>query len=99
MSDIFGSDFISILDKDGNEFNLEHIMTIDYNNEMYMAFLPADMDEDDDDYGTILLKVVENKGEVEFPSIDDEDEERAVYDKYMQMLFEDEDIPEEFPEE
>jgi uncharacterized protein YrzB (UPF0473 family) len=99
MSDIFGSDFISILDEDGKEFNLEHIMTIDYNDEMYMAFLPADMDEDDEDYGTILLKVVENNGEVEFASIDSEEEERAVYDKYMQMLFEDDGVPEEFPEE
>ena len=85
MSDIFGSDFISILDKDGNEFNLEHIMTIDYNNEMYMAFLPADMDEDDDDYGTILLKVVENKGEVEFASIDDEDDD-LFYDDEAKFL-------------
>ena len=98
MSDIFGSDFISILDDEGNEFKLEHIMTIDYNDEMYMAFLPADMDEDDDDYGTILLKVVENGGDMEFASIDDEAEEQAVYDKYMELLFDGEDVPEEMPE-
>ena len=98
MSDIFGNDFISILDEDGNEFQLEHIMTIDLNDEMYMAFLPADLDEDDDDYGTVLLKVVENNGEMEFATIDDEAEEQAVYDKYMELLFKDE-VPEDFPED
>jgi uncharacterized protein YqkB len=94
MSDIFGSDFISILDEDGNEFKLEHIMTIDLNDEMY----PADMDEQDEDYGTVLLKVVEQDGEMEFVTIDDEAEEQAVYDKYMELLFQD-DVPEPFPED
>ena len=47
MSEDFGNDFITIIDDDGNEFNLELLDTIDYNGETFSAFLPADMDEDD----------------------------------------------------
>ena len=31
MSEDFGNDFITIIDDDGNEFNLELLDTIDYN--------------------------------------------------------------------
>ena len=43
MSKEFGNDFMTIIDDDGNEFNLELLDTIDYNGETFSAFLPADM--------------------------------------------------------
>ena len=49
MSEDFGSDFITIVDDDGTEFELEVLDTMDYNGETYKAFLPADMDENDPD--------------------------------------------------
>ena len=48
MSEQFGSDFITIVDDDGQEFELEVLDTMDYNGETYVAFLPADMDENED---------------------------------------------------
>ena len=45
MSEDFGSDFITIVDDDGTEFELEVLDTMDYNGETYKAFLPADMDD------------------------------------------------------
>ena len=72
MSDEFGSDFITIVDDDGQEFELEVIESMDYNGKTYMSFLPADMKEDDPDYGFILLRVVEDEnGDEVFESIDD----------------------------
>ena len=38
MSEEFGPDFISVTDEDGNEFELEHVDTIEYNGQIYMAF-------------------------------------------------------------
>lgn len=38
MSEGFGPDFITITDEDGNEFELEHLDTIEYNGQTYMAF-------------------------------------------------------------
>lgn len=90
MSEEYGSDFISVTDDDGNEFELEHLDTTELDDNLYMSFLPADMDEDDEDYGMILLKVVEENGEQIFVTIDDDDELERVYEKFMQQLFDDE---------
>ena len=41
MSEEFGPDFITVTDEDGNEFELEHLDTLEYNGQTYMAFFPA----------------------------------------------------------
>lgn len=87
----YGPDFITLTDDEGNEFELEHLGTLNYNNTVYMSFVPADMDEDDEDFGLILLKVVEKDGEELLADIDDEEELNTVYEQFMETLFEDED--------
>ena len=92
MSEDFGSDFITIVDDDGTEFELEVLDTMDYNGETYKAFLPADMDENDPDYGMIILRsVLDESGEEIFESIDDEAQLQDVYEHFMVLLFDDED--------
>ena len=91
MSEEFGSDFITVTDDEGNSFELELLDTMDFEGETYSAFLPADMDEDDPDYGIIILKVIEEDGEELFGSVDDEEELARVYDHFMEILFDDED--------
>ena len=49
------------------------------------------MDEDDPDFGIILLKIMEENGEELFGSIDDDDELDKVYNYYMKEIFADED--------
>ncbi len=90
MSEAFGPDFVNVTDDEGNEFELEHLGTLEYMGSTYMAFLPADMDEEDEDYGMILLKVVEENGEELLADIDDEQELSAVYDLFMEQLFSEE---------
>ena len=91
MSENYGNDYISIVDDEGNEFEMEHLDTIEFGNELYMAFLPADMDEDDDDFGMVILKVVEEEnGEELLVTVDDEEEMDAVYNLFMERLFDDE---------
>lgn len=90
MSEEFGPDFISVTDEDGNEFELEHLGRLELNGTIYMCFVPADMDEDDEDYGLIMLKVVEKDGEELLADIDDQAELDAVYEKFMEELFDDE---------
>ena len=87
MGKEYGDDYITITDEEGAEFELEHLDTLEYQGSTYMAFVPADMDEDDEDYGIILLKVVEENGEELFASIDDEDEQESVYAAFMERLF------------
>lgn len=90
MSEQFGPDFVSVTDDEGNEFELEHLGTLEYSGRTYMAFLPADMDEDDEDFGIIILKVVESDGEELLADVDDEQELNTLYDLFMEQLFADE---------
>ena len=92
MSEEYGADFVTIVDDDGQEFELEVLDSMDYNGESYMAFLPADMDENDPDYGIIILRVVtDENGDELFESIDDDEQLQDVYEKFMVLLFDDED--------
>ena len=97
MDEDLGSSYITIEDEDGNEFELEQLAELEYEGRNYAAFLPADMDEDDPDYGYILLRIEEENGDEVFCSVDDEQELAAVYEAFMAQLFDDEDSDE--PEE
>lgn len=91
MSGEFGSDFITIVDDDGQEFELEVLDTMDYKGQTYLAFLPANMSEDDPDYGIIILRsVYDENGDELFESIDDDAELQDVYEHFMLLLFDDE---------
>lgn len=91
MSEEFGSDYVTIVDENGSELELEHLDTLEFEGGTYMAFLPADMDEEDEDYGLIILKTVLENGEELLASVDDEKELDRVYEHFMQVLFEDDD--------
>ena len=90
MSEEFGSDFVTIIDDDGQEFELEMLDSMDYNGETYVAFLPANMDENDPDYGMIILRsVLDESGDELFESIDDDAQLQDVYEHFMVLLFDD----------
>lgn len=92
MSEEFGSDFVTIVDDDGQEFELELLDTMEYKEKNYTAFLPADMAEDDPDYGIIILRSqLDENGEEIYESVDDEDELQDVYEHFMTILFDDDD--------
>lgn len=91
MSEDYGSDFITITDEDGNEFELEHLGTLEHNGVVYMSFVPADMDEDDEDFGMIILQVIESNGEEILADVDDPALLEQVYEKFMEEIFDDED--------
>ena len=89
MADEYGSDFITITDEDGNEFEVEVLSTVEYNGASYMAVIPAD-GEDDLRLEVSILKSVEEDGEPLLCAIDDEAELQAVYDLIMDSLYEEE---------
>lgn len=93
MSEEFGPDFITITDEEtGEEFELELLGSFEYKGQSYAAFLPAEMEEEDEDYGIILMKVIEENGEELFSTLESDEELNEVYEYYMEELFsEDED--------
>jgi len=96
MDDEYGSSYITLEDDDGNEIELEHLDTIEFENQEYMVFLPADMDEDNPDFGLIILKTVEENGEEILADVEDPNELNRVYEYYMENIFDNgEEIPED----
>jgi len=91
MSSEFGSDIVTISDEEGNDFVLEHLDTIELDDIYYMAFLPADINEDDDDYGLVILKVIEEDGEDVLVSVDDDDLLNKLYDLFVDRLLDEND--------
>jgi len=89
MADDYGSDFITIVDEDGTEFELEVLSTLEYNGSSYMAVIPAGAGEEED-LEVSILKSVEEDGESILCAIEDEEELQAVYDLIMDELYEEE---------
>lgn len=92
MSEEYGDSFVTMVDENGEEFTLELLESIDYRDQTYTAFLPADIDENDPDYGLVLLRnATDENGDEVYDTIDDEDELNDVYEQFMRILFDDED--------
>lgn len=93
MSEEFGPDFITITDEDGNDIELELLDVLEHKGQTYMAFFPAveeDADEDDEEYGMVILKSIEENGEELLSTLDSDEELNEVYDLFMERLFQDE---------
>ena len=90
MAEDYGSDFITISDEDGTEYELEVLATVEYNGESYLAVIPAAESEDELRMEVSILKSVDEDGEPMLLAIDDEAELQAVYDLIMDSLYEEE---------
>ncbi|MBR6951531.1 MAG: DUF1292 domain-containing protein [Oscillospiraceae bacterium] len=82
----FGSDFLNLIDDEGNEYELERLYDFEYEGEEYAVFIPAgELAEKDQDM--ILFHVVYEDGEEQFEDIDEAVYDR-VYEKFVDTLFE-----------
>ncbi len=90
MTDKYGSDFLSITDEDGQEYELEVLSTLEYNGNSYLAVIPAEGSQQELQLEVSILKSVEEDGEPLLCAVEDEAELQAVYDLLMDSLYEDE---------
>ena len=88
--DEYGSDFLTIVDDDGNEYELEVLSTLEYNGYTYLAVIPAAESQDEIELEVSILKSTEEDGESILSAIEDEQELEAVYDLIMESLYEEE---------
>ena len=86
--DNYGSDFITIVDEDGTEYELEVLSTLEYDGNTYMAVVPAGESLEEYELEVSILKSVEEDGESILCAIEDEAELQAVYDLIMDSLYE-----------
>ncbi|MBE7004548.1 MAG: DUF1292 domain-containing protein [Ruminococcaceae bacterium] len=96
MSEDFGPNFVSLIDDEtGEEIELEFIDALEYNGVVYRAFFPvvdedSESEEDEEEYGLIILKAEMVNGEEMLVQIEDENEINTVYDLFMEQILEDE---------
>ena len=95
MADKYGSDFITIVDEDGEEFELEVLMSMEYQGSTYQAVIPAGDADEEMDLEVSILKNVEEDGEIILCAIEDEQELETVYNLIMDALYEEEEADEE----
>ena len=94
MAEEYGPTFITVTDEDGREIVLEFIDALEYNGQQYQAVFPAETegeDEDDPDNGLVILKVIHEDGEDLLSTLDSDEELDAVYDLFMESLFDEDD--------
>ena len=94
MTDQYGSDFMTIVDEDGTEYELEVLSTLEYDGSTYLAVIPAGA-EDTESLEVSILKSVEEDGEPILCAIEDEEELQAVNDLIMEALYEDDEEDED----
>ena len=79
--------------EEGNDIELEYIDALEHNGTTYMAFFPVveeGEEENEDEYGLIILKSETVDGEEMLANVVDEDEINEVYDLFMEQMMEDE---------
>lgn len=102
MEELFGPDFITVTDEDGNDFELELVDTLEHDGITYYAMFPAvdadeetgepkDVDADDEEYGLVIMKAIMENGEELLSTLDSEEELEKIYDLFMERFFEEED--------
>ncbi len=91
MEENFGPDFITVTDEDGNDFELELVDTLEHKGVIYYAMFPAveedgstgepkDVDADDEEYGLVIMKAIEENGEELLSTLDSDEELDEVYE-------------------
>jgi len=83
----YGSDFMTIVDEDGEEYELEVLSSLEYNGQTYLAVIPAGL-EDGEAPEVSILKSIEEDGEPILCAIEDESELETVYNLIMDQLYE-----------
>ncbi len=101
MEENFGPDFITVTDEDGNDFELELVDTLEHKGITYYAMFPAveedeatgqpqDVDADDEEYGLVIMKAIQENGEELLSTLDSDEELDEVYELFMERFFQEE---------
>ena len=89
--DQYGSDFITIVDENDTEYELEVLTTLDYNGATYLAVIPAEDHLSDQEMEVSILKSVEENCEPILCAIEDDQELETVYALIMDSLYDEAD--------
>jgi uncharacterized protein YrzB (UPF0473 family) len=82
--------YCTLVDEDGNEIQFEVIGSAELKGTTYYAMIPADADQDAEEIEFVILKsIIDENGEENLVTVDDEDEWDDVEDYFMDLFTED----------
>lgn len=93
------NELIELIDENGDAANFVHLMTLEHENEYFIALMTAESAEkdDDEDGEIIILKLEKDENDEDcYVSIDDENLAQTVFEKFLAILEEDDDEDAEF---
>lgn len=80
----FGPDFVTIVDEDGKEYEMEFLDSIEMDGKTYYAFCEAGLPDDVESVEVSIFRVDVNDDDTEeLVGLDDEDELERVYDRFL----------------
>lgn len=83
MNEEFGTDFVTLIDEEGNEVEFEHIDTVEYQEHLYLAFIPSEISLLEDTE-VVIMQIVEDGGEELLEVVQDEEIADAVFQLVME---------------
>ena len=90
------NELVELIDEEGKSVYFEHLMTIEHEGENYLLLTPPidELDQNTDEGEVVILKIAkDDEGNDCYVSIEDEDVIQAVYDKFIEMIDEEDDLP------
>ena len=92
MENKFGADIITLTDEENNEYEFEHIDTIEMNSKLYLAFTEVESSDESGAAEIIILRMEKDEnGEEMLVTVDDEAELEAAYEAFMEEALEEDD--------
>ncbi|MDY5015926.1 MAG: DUF1292 domain-containing protein [Eubacteriales bacterium] len=90
MSEEYGNDFIVLCDEDGKEAEFEHLDTLEYEGDTYMAFIPAEMSLAPEAELVILKLEQDESGDDVLVSVDDDALLDTLFEQFSERIDESE---------
>ena len=89
QEDELSEGILELTDDDGVTTQFEYLTTIDHEGELYVVLMVAQDEEQDDEDGEGLILKIEKDPEPDediYVSVDDDAISQAVFDKFMEMV-------------
>ena len=85
------NDIIELIDEDGESVPFEYLTTIEYEGKKYIALIPADEAEDEEEGEVVIVEIQEDEnGEDVYVSLDDDELEEKVFEEFLRIVDEQE---------
>ena len=77
------NEFVELIDEEGNAVSFEHLATLEYEGDSYLAL--CDPESEEEDLEVFILKIEQNEDGEDIYSVPDDDVADAVFAKLVEM--------------